>query len=203
MCRARGRRPRCRRGVEELPVRSEKLVAGYRAVPSSASARKPSKGATAFDRMSVAGKRWRPRVSPEIACVWATTRSRSRPDGPTARAWSPRRSAAALVVLQVAEDHGTDLATTTPVVGDHEFINCVITGPAVVAPIEQTTISNCSLGGAPDEILWPMPPSQSGRVFGAVGLVNCTFERCHFEGIGFTGSPEFLEQMRSNLVDDP
>lgn len=97
----------------------------------------------------------------------------------------------------------TDLATTNPVVSDHEFTNCVISGPAVIAPIQQTTISNCSLGGPPDEILWPTPPSQSGRVFGAVGLVNCTFERCRFEGIGFAGPPEFLDQMRTNLLGTP
>lgn len=94
----------------------------------------------------------------------------------------------------------TDLATTNPVVSDHEFTNCVISGPAVIAPIQQTTISNCSLGGPSDEILWPMPPSKSGRVFGAVGLVNCTFERCRFEGIGFAGTPEFLDQMRTSLL---
>lgn len=94
----------------------------------------------------------------------------------------------------------TDLATTNPVVSDHEFSNCVISGPAVIAPIQQTTISNCALGGPPDEILWPTPPSQSGRVVGAVGLVNCTFEGCRFEGIGFTGPPEFLDQMRTNLL---
>lgn len=97
----------------------------------------------------------------------------------------------------------TDLATTSHVISDQEFINCLITGPAVLAPIQQTTISNCSLSGPPDEILWPMPPTQSGRVFGAVGLVNCTFERCRFEGIGFAGPAEFLEQMRSNLLGPP
>jgi hypothetical protein len=56
------------------------------------------------------------------------------------------------------------------------------------------------MAGQPDEILWTAPLSASGLVVGAIAIVNCTFERCRFDGIGFTGPPDFLETFRSGLL---
>lgn len=99
----------------------------------------------------------------------------------------------------------TDLAT--PVVGSviigHRFVDCVVTGPAVALVIRQNTFESCDFSGTPDEILWATPLSASGRVFGAVGLVSCTFERCRFDGIGLAGPPEFHEQLRRNWREPP
>jgi hypothetical protein len=93
----------------------------------------------------------------------------------------------------------TDLATIGPVISDHEFENCLIHGPAILAPQQRTAITGCSMGGQLDEFLWILPQSSSGRVVGAIAVVNCIFSGCRFEGIGFTGPPDFLETFRRGL----
>jgi hypothetical protein len=93
----------------------------------------------------------------------------------------------------------TELVTQVPVIASQVFEQCTIQGPAILAPQGRTAITNCSIGGQVDEILWSAPQSQTGQVVGAIAVVDCTFDRCRFEGIGFTGPPEFLRTLMQAL----
>jgi hypothetical protein len=91
-----------------------------------------------------------------------------------------------------------DFAVTEDVVTNHRFENCVIIGPAVVAPLESTSFVNSGFEAPPDAILWELPPGRT-LVIGAIGLVNCEFDRCKFTRIGLAGPKEFIDYFRSNV----
>jgi hypothetical protein len=93
----------------------------------------------------------------------------------------------------------SDLATTTDIVTDMTFENCVITGPAVVLPLAGTQfISSAFEAPDPESMLWEIAPARRYTV-GAIGLLNCIFRGCRFTRIGFGGPREALEQFRSGV----
>lgn len=96
----------------------------------------------------------------------------------------------------------TDLAVTQEILDGLTFENCLILGPAVVAPMGETVIEGSTFHGTAEGMYWPVSPDR-GVVIGAIGLNNCKFTRCRFERVGFAGPPELLDALKgSPVVDD-
>lgn len=82
----------------------------------------------------------------------------------------------------------TDLATTEDVLTDFVFLNCVIMGPAVAVVMGTTSITN-SVYITPDTnaMFWLIPPDRK-QIIGGIALINCLFDGCRFERVGFAGN---------------
>lgn len=90
----------------------------------------------------------------------------------------------------------SDLVSGSYIITGQVFRNTVIQGPAVLAILEGNTFTSCAFENPvnAEAMLWrPMNPTVS---IGAIGLSRCHFQDCEFRGIGLTGSPETLEQIR-------
>ena len=76
------------------------------------------------------------------------------------------------------------------------FTDCHFEGPAVLIPVGGCHFQACDFGfnngDARSLLLTPMSPS---NVVGAIAFKNCTFTRCVFFAIGYTGPTDFLEEM--------
>lgn len=82
-------------------------------------------------------------------------------------------------IVRVAE-----LTVLEDVIHDVRFENCQIVGPAVLALVDNVTISGAGFDApGPEALLWPIPPTRTA-VMGAVGLVNVEFLSCRFQRIG-------------------
>jgi hypothetical protein len=85
------------------------------------------------------------------------------------------------------------------VVRGKTFTECVIEGPALIAPMGTTTFDSCNLGSATDPKSLLFAP-QGPVLVGAIGMDDCKFIRCTFVQVGFTGRPEFLEEINTMLL---
>lgn len=73
---------------------------------------------------------------------------------------------------------------------DRVFEDLVLVGPAVMFDRE-LNYSQCTI--AHDDfqtLVWETPGSEPKN--GCVQLINCTFTRCHFMGIGFAGDHDMI-----------
>lgn len=86
-----------------------------------------------------------------------------------------------------------DLVEEEPVIMGKTFEDCTIYGPAVLLPVERTIMEHNSFNGTSEGIFWEIPDDRN-YIIGAVGLVDCTFRRCNFHGIGISGKRPLLEQ---------
>lgn len=91
-----------------------------------------------------------------------------------------------------------DMAVARPFVQGLVFENCMILGPAVVAMLNGGTLEGCSFDSPPEALLWEVPADTTK--IGAIGLDDCTFVNCHFQGVGFAGTPEFAEKFTAGLL---
>ena len=79
------------------------------------------------------------------------------------------------------------------------FTECLIEGPAVMAVMNGTTFDSCNMGVASDPRTLLLQPL-GDKIAGVVGMSNCRFVRCRFAQVGFTGSPELLQQIEDDLL---
>lgn len=87
------------------------------------------------------------------------------------------------------------------IVENRRFENCLIEGPAVLLPIEGCNFDGCDMGdahGDPRNLM--LAPQGAQRVTGPIPFKNCQFINCRFLGVGFTGSPAFLDNMAQALA---
>lgn len=89
-----------------------------------------------------------------------------------------------------------DLVNDKGIVDGHKFEDCAIKGPAVLVLLHDCHVSNSSVGSP--EAIWPPLPSNRGYI-GAIGVQNCSFNKCRFEGIGFAGNEQLIGMMRKAL----
>ncbi|WP_419756094.1 hypothetical protein [Brevundimonas sp.] len=82
---------------------------------------------------------------------------------------------------------------------DKTFTECLIEGPAVMAIMNGTTFDGCNMGVAGNPRTLLLQPL-GDMIAGVVGMSNCRFVRCRFVQVGFTGSPELLQQIEENLL---
>jgi hypothetical protein len=78
------------------------------------------------------------------------------------------------------------------------FTDCVVEGPAVLAVLSGTTFDSCAMGTTTDTANLLYKP-QGRKLAGVVGMADCTFVRCRFVQVGFTGSDELLEDLMANI----
>lgn len=77
--------------------------------------------------------------------------------------------------------------------------DCLILGPQVVV-LHGCTLEGCTWehpGTDMSSILWRFPKAE--EIVGCLVLVNCTFVRCTFRGVGIAGDPEMLADWRRRL----
>jgi hypothetical protein len=90
-----------------------------------------------------------------------------------------------------------DLALVDTVIRKLRFENCLIVGPAVAVPLGGGSMLNCRFDGEPEAILWDFPVDVTK--IGAIGLEECDFVECAFQGVGFAGPPEFHSIFRDSV----
>jgi len=93
--------------------------------------------------------------------------------------------------------HLPDLARESPLIAGQQFENIVFKGPAVIAILEVCSFVNCGFYGfeSIESMIWERDAGVP--LVGAIGVSRCSFNKCDFEGIGFTGPREVLEMFRN------
>lgn len=88
-----------------------------------------------------------------------------------------------------------ELARETPIIAGQNFEDIVFKGPAIIALLDFARFTECGFRAPTIEsMIWERDPKIP--IVDAIGLSRCSFTRCEFEGIGFTGTPEVLEMLR-------
>lgn len=82
----------------------------------------------------------------------------------------------------------SELATDSDLLEGLSFENCVIVGPAVLVPMG-CKFDDASFEGNAVDIIWDIDPARE-HIIGAIGLKECTFERCQFTRIGLGFGPQ-------------
>jgi hypothetical protein len=90
-----------------------------------------------------------------------------------------------------------DLARSGPIVGQ-VYQDAIIEGPGVVY-LERCSLQFCTFEGAGsiEALLWPADEGRRDHIVGAIWLIRCSFVRCRFKEIGFSGTAEVLDAIRS------
>lgn len=92
-----------------------------------------------------------------------------------------------------------DLTVNTDKIVKRRFENCQIIGPAVIVPLDGTSISHCSWDApGPDAILWLVPRERS-FVIGAIGVIACEFFKCKFVSVGIAVTADDEDRFRRAL----
>ncbi|WGM32402.1 hypothetical protein [Brevundimonas sp. NIBR11] len=79
------------------------------------------------------------------------------------------------------------------------FVDCVITGPAVVVQADHGLLHNCNLGDASGDVRNLFLRAAGPMLVGCVALNDCVFEGCLFIGIGFAGTDGYVDAMVKSL----
>lgn len=91
----------------------------------------------------------------------------------------------------------TDLTVTETVLHGLTFEGCHLIGPAVLALLNDITMSENSFEGPPDAVIWEVP---EGRVLlGVIGLDNCAFYGCRFTNVSLALPPDLASTFRRDL----
>lgn len=75
------------------------------------------------------------------------------------------------------------------------FRGCRIQGPAVMLVGGDTTFEDTNFGDSRGDMANMILRPAGSKVIGAIPVRGCTFIGCEFFGIGFTGAPEFLDEL--------
>lgn len=91
-----------------------------------------------------------------------------------------------------------ELAVVSDTLRGLTFENCTIHGPAVILPLRGTSIQNCTFDGPAEGLIWVL---EAGRemIIGAIGVRECAFFGCRFQGIGLAVRPEDRQQVLEGL----
>lgn len=80
---------------------------------------------------------------------------------------------------------------------------CRIQGPAVMLASSGVTFDGVNFGDSGGDIRNLILKSEGTRAIGAIPFRDCAFVNCEFYGVGFTGDPAFLQQIRSLQFPTP
>ena len=121
--------------------------------------------------------------------------SENRPQLVVVRDFSAKRFEGAVVPLYTMF-HANLQNGQGAVISDRTFVHCLIEGPAVLLPVTGVQFDNCDFGEPDGDmrrlLLHPFSPT---HVIGAIGVADCQFLGCRFQGVGFTGGEAFLKEM--------
>ena len=96
--------------------------------------------------------------------------------------------------VQIAEEMNEQGMVEGRVFEDKE-----IRGPAMVTPVEEVTVKDCTWGAPFDQMFHS---TEKTRLVGVIGLRNVTFLRCVFRDIGFLARPNFIEAVGKDALRD-
>jgi hypothetical protein len=91
----------------------------------------------------------------------------------------------------------SELAVVADTIENVTFENCTLVGPAVLALME-TTMTQSSLEGDPESILWVIPDERQ-RLLGAIGLLRCNIVGCQLQRIGLVVPARELDGFKRGL----
>jgi hypothetical protein len=91
----------------------------------------------------------------------------------------------------------TELVDVDGLLDGFTFVNCEISGPAVVVP-SGSRMSGNDPGAPPDSLLWELPGDRIQKV-GVILARNCTFEECRFRNVGLAGPSDFVQSFRRSM----
>lgn len=89
-----------------------------------------------------------------------------------------------------------DLFTVSDLLYGYEMKNCLIVGPAILF-VQDGLWQDCIFEGHQLGMFWPLPSPEFA--LGAVCFRESSFIGCRFQGVGFTGSPSTLAQMKRGI----
>ncbi|WP_306232857.1 hypothetical protein [Agrococcus beijingensis] len=99
-----------------------------------------------------------------------------------------------------------DLIDSSYMLEGYEFENVTLTGPGIMVMLGDVTWINggaWATGGLGTEaIFWDYEPHRPG-VVGGIGVKNCVFDACKFDGIGMCASPEQLHEFAKHVTVMP
>jgi len=90
------------------------------------------------------------------------------------------------------------LVRGTPLIEDHEFVDCEIVGPAIVVPLDHVNINNVHFDAPPDALFYEVPPERT--MVGVIGLRRVSIENCRMRQIGLMGTAESVAKLKQGLV---
>ena len=73
------------------------------------------------------------------------------------------------------------------------FVDCVVHGPCVVIPAQETKFDNCNLGDVAGDVRNLVLRAAGPMIIGGIPLNDCTFDGCIFMGVGFAGDDGFVD----------
>ncbi len=87
--------------------------------------------------------------------------------------------------------------SSKPIISDRTIEDCEVRGPAMVAFLGNVTITNSGFEGEIDSLFVEIADKR--MIFGAIGLLRCTFRRCQFKGIGILGTKKQIQKARQGF----
>ena len=73
------------------------------------------------------------------------------------------------------------------------FVDCVVHGPCVVIPANETKFDNCNLGDVAGDVRNLFLRAAGPMIIGGVPLNDSHFDGCIFMGVGFAGDDAFVD----------
>lgn len=89
-----------------------------------------------------------------------------------------------------------------PLIEGYTFSNCTIVGPAVLAFLDDVTMTSCTFEADINSLFWEVDPLARPTVFGAVGVTRTVFSGCRFQAVGFAGPRELRAQFEAGVVSE-
>lgn len=93
----------------------------------------------------------------------------------------------------------SDLATTTDILEDMEFVRCHVMGPAVLASVGPLVMDHSTLDGSVEAALIEVPTER--WLLGVIGLKDVAFRHCRLSRIGFVGNEAFCLEFKYGFED--
>jgi len=87
-----------------------------------------------------------------------------------------------------------EIADHRSLVEDHEFEDCELVGPVVLAPLDHVNFSNVMFDADLDAVFYEV--SGDRGMTGVVGLRRVEFSTCRFRNIGIVSTAEVIRNLR-------
>ena len=96
------------------------------------------------------------------------------------------------VVVQIAQE-----ADWQGLIENRRFEGALILGPAVLAPLDNVSFSNCVFDAPPEALF--VEVNEGRPAVGMVVLRNLVFEKCRFQNVALAGTRETLRPLQSTI----
>lgn len=91
------------------------------------------------------------------------------------------------------------LKSGQPIIQGRTFRNCRVEGPAVLLAVGGVNFDACDLGFAGGDVRNLLFRPVGPKAVGAIPVRDCLFQGCLFFAVGYTGAPDFIDQVISVL----